>query len=229
MGRVTALHPSIAELEMPPQIEALPRSRQGFPVPWFVAFIDGEPDFRIIRPDGVGLATRHGLCWLCGHELGMTATYVAGPMCGVNRTSAEPPSHNTCADYAAVACPFLTRPHAKRRPPAEEIGAAKPPGQMIERNPGVTMLWTGASVPLTRGDGQGRTLLRLPDPMRVRWFCEARQATFEEVKASIESGMPILKEAADAEGPDAVQALFNALKALYPLLPREREAVAGGQ
>lgn len=196
-------------------METLPRSARGYPVPWFVAWVDGEPDFRVIKPDGIKLAAKHGLCWLCGYELGMTATYVSGPMCGINRTSAEPPSHNVCATYAAKACPFLTRPHARRREVGKPEGLAEVPGTMIERNPGVVMLWRGPSVALPFDDGRGGTLFRLPDPIRVDWIAEGRDATRAEVVASVESGIPLLRDAAVAEGPDAMAALHEAVKQFY--------------
>jgi hypothetical protein len=219
---MTALHPSIEAIDMPPQMEALPRNHAGFPVPWFVAHIDGDPDFRVIKPGAVEQALRFGLCWLCGHELGMTATYVAGPMCAINRVSAEPPSHHACATYAGRACPFMTRPHARRRDGglADDLTV---PGKMIERNPGVAMLWSASSVAFPFDAPNGR-LFRLPDPIRVEWLCEGRPATYQEVRASIESGIPILRDAALAEGPEAMRALFEQTKALHRWLPRETSA-----
>lgn len=221
---MTDLHPSIASIDMPPQIEALARSRAGFPVPWFVGHVDGDPDFRVIKAGAVGEAERFGLCWLCGHRLGMTATYVAGPMCGVNRVSAEPPSHHSCAHYAARACPFLTRPGARRREAGMPEGHSNPGGTMIERNPGVAMLWSGVSVlaPIVVENGR---LFRLPAAIRVEWLCEGRPATYAEVHESIESGIPILRDAAYADGPAAVQALFEEIKQLHRWLPA-REASA---
>jgi hypothetical protein len=38
------------------EIRNLPRDKRGFPVPKFVAFIDGEPDFRVIAPGFVAKA-----------------------------------------------------------------------------------------------------------------------------------------------------------------------------
>ena len=101
-------------IEMPSRIARLPTDR-GFPVPWFVAWIDGKPDFRVIAPGRVAEAVNKGKCWVCGGTLFGTRAYVVGPMCAVNRTSAEPPSHRDCARYSAKACPFLSRPTMRRR------------------------------------------------------------------------------------------------------------------
>lgn len=206
-------------------MDTLPRTQRGFPVPWFVAWIDGEPDFRVIKPDGIKIAVNHSLCWLCGYELGMTATYVSGPMCGINRTSAEPPSHHRCADYAAKACPFLSRPDARRRDAGKPADLAEVPGTMIERNPGVVMLWRGPSIALPRDDGRGGTLFTLPDPIRVDWIAKGRDATRPEVLASVESGIPLLREAAAAEGEAAMSALYEAVKRFYYVLPEKTEEV----
>jgi hypothetical protein len=35
-------------------------------------------------------------------------SFVVGPMCGINRNSAEPPSHKECAQWSARNCPFLS-------------------------------------------------------------------------------------------------------------------------
>src|SRR5262245_17927108 len=109
-----ALNASIRDIPLPARMARLPISPAGYPVPWFVATIKGEPDFRVIGPDKIARAVRADLCWLCGQTLGRFKAFVGGPMCAVNRTSAEPPSHRECAEYAVRACPFLTRPRMRR-------------------------------------------------------------------------------------------------------------------
>src|SRR5712691_10615834 len=79
----------------PGRITRLPRNKVGYPVPWFAARIDGQPDFRVIRPGGIQIALRQKLCWTCGIPFlrQEDRAFVIGPMCAVNRVSAEPPSH----------------------------------------------------------------------------------------------------------------------------------------
>lgn len=227
------LHPSIRDIPLPPRMKYLPRSEKGFPVPWFVVFIDGSPDFRIIKPGAVAQASRWSICWICGMDLGQTATYVSGPMCGVSRTSAEPPSHHDCADYAARACPFLARPHARRRdvPREGEFTELTVGGKMIDRNPGVTMLWRTASLtqPWKPDLGRDEVLFKLPDPLRVDWVCEGREATFEEVKHSMESGIPLLREEAlkDPDPQGAMMELHGMVKAMYYHLPQTKRVTVG--
>lgn len=183
-------------LPVPPfRIARLPRNRVGYPVPWFVAWIDGEPDFRVIGEGRVDDAVRFSLCWLCGQRLGANAAFVIGPMCAVNRVSAEPPAHRDCAVYAALACPFLTTPGMRRRDSNLPANAVEPDGEMIRRNPGVSLVWVSRTWIL-------RTDLRLFDvgtPLETRWYTQGREATRREVLASIDSGLPLLRAMAEQD------------------------------
>lgn len=69
--------------EMPARVAALPRDEAGRPVPWFVATVDGKPDFRIIKPGAINEAVRRNICWVCGKlRFGRTSqSFVIGPMC----------------------------------------------------------------------------------------------------------------------------------------------------
>src|SRR5438128_452198 len=93
-------------IEMPIRMRSLPRW-QSRPVPWFVAWFEGVPDFRIIQSGRIAQAVREKLCWVCGEPLGKYKTFVIGPMCAVNRVVSEPPSHHDRAAYSASMCPFL--------------------------------------------------------------------------------------------------------------------------
>lgn len=74
-------------VDMPPRIARLPVNDAGYPVPWFVAWIDGKPDFRVIGPAKLPKAVKEGRCWICGDKItGPTVAFVIGPMCAVNRT-----------------------------------------------------------------------------------------------------------------------------------------------
>jgi len=192
---------------MPAQIDRLPRNKAKYPVPWFVAFIGGVPDFRVIRPGGIQIALRQKICWVCGlpFQRQEDRAFVIGPMCAVNRVSAEPPSHEDCAVYSATHCPFLTVPNMTRRERHKPEGVRCPAGVMIRRNPGVALVWvTGYKSWSVFDDGDGGTLFHIGEPRKALWFAHGREAARAEVLASIDSGMPILREMAEAEGPDAV-------------------------
>jgi hypothetical protein len=202
---------------LPARIAALPVDARGYPVPWFVAWLDGKPEFRAMDPQKLRLAVRERRCWVCGETLDRVMTFVIGPMCTVNRVSAEPPSHRECAEFSARACPFLTRPHMVRREAGLPDGCQDAPGLAIKRNPGVVCLWD--TVKYTLLHELNGVLFRIGDPRRVSWYAEGREATREEVLASMESGLPALSNMAEAQGPHAVAELRRMHAAAQRHLP----------
>jgi len=218
---VTALRAGLPAL--PRRIAQLPIDDRGYPVPWFVHWADGKPDFRVVGSGKVRAAIQHSACWICGQTLGSFKTFLIGPMCAINRISGEPPSHTECARFAAAACPFLVRPLARRREAGiPEESSFSPTG--LTRNPGVALLWTTAGYRAILGLG-GEVLFRLLPPVppaerNVEWWREGRRATREEVLESIESGYPALFELAEKDGPDAVTVLERQRAAAAELYPR---------
>jgi hypothetical protein len=213
------LNAATRKINVPPKMQHLPINEKGYVVPWFVAQIEpGKWDFRAIGPGKVRQAVKDDICWLCGRRLGVYKTFTIGPMCSVNRVSAEPPSHKTCARYAVQACPFLSQPKMVRNEKDMPEGHLMPPGEMIARNPGVTLLWTTLTFQIERGG-----LFRIGPPNDVEWWAHGRHATREEVCASIESGLPIL--AATCEGdPACLAELDKAVMQVAPMLPQEAAA-----
>lgn len=198
-----ALNARIRDIPIPPRMARLPVSEKGFPVPWFVLWQDaagnpmprgtGVPDFRILHPDAIAVAHKKSLCWLCGEPRGIFGAFAIGPMCAINRISAEPPSHRECAEYAVKACPFLSQPRMVRNEkdlPADHIETEG----MLKRNPGVMLIWiTKSYQPVKMNPG---VLFRLGEPVDVSWWREGRTATRAEIMESIDSGMPFLLEEA---------------------------------
>lgn len=206
------------ELDLPAPMRALPRDKHGHPVPWFVDWADGAPDFRIVRRRGIEDALRFGLCWVCGGPRGVHAAFTIGPMCAVNRTSAEPPAHRDCAVWSALHCPFMSRPEMVRRErnlPAERHVA----GGMIERNPGVALVWvTRRWKPFP---APGGLLFELGDPVATFWYARGRKATRTEILAAMESGLPILREVAEADPAGAVEHLDREYARALRLVPAD--------
>lgn len=207
-------------VEIPERMAKLPRNKVGYTIPWFVDYIEGEPDFRVMDGRKLVEAIRFKKCWLCGGPLGRYGTFAIGPMCAVNKISSEPPSHLDCATFAAKACPFLTRPKMVRREtgiPKEATSA----GHMIARNPGVTLLWVSRhwepwKVPEDQGGG---ILIDIGAPANVYWYAQGREATHDEVMESIESGYPLLMELAEKQGTEAVEQLEKQRKEALLLVP----------
>ena len=149
-------------------------------------WIEGQPDFRIIKRDWLARCVRTGACWICGERLGAFKTFVVGPMCCINRISSEPPSHWECARFAATACPFLSQPLARRREanlPAHHVEA---PGVMLPHNPEVTALWVTKYYKLRHVDNG--VLFAMGDPERVQFWTKGRRASLAEVDKAVEQG-----------------------------------------
>lgn len=202
------LHPSIANLNMPEFIRKLPVDPiRHFPVPWFVTWVDGRPEFRVADGEKLHLAITQRRCWVCGQHLDKFATFVLGPMCTINRVSAEPPCHYECAEYSCLACPFVTERQLERREGGEPEGVTQGAGYMIRRNPGCTALWTTTNWKIEKATGG--VLFRVGNPSQVKWFSKGRKATRAEVDRSIETGLPILLDLAKQESQEAVAALYR--------------------
>jgi hypothetical protein len=203
---------------MPERMRARPLDARGYPVPWFVAYIDGKPDFRVIGVGKFQEAVGERLCWLCGNPLGRYFVFVLGPMCMITRTSSEPPAHQECAKFAVRACPFLVHPNAQRRDANLPANGVAAPGVMLPHNPTCSALWTTdhyATFRVSNG-----VLLKVGEPRAVSVWHRGRLATRDEALDAIHIGLPALRNMALNTGSDATNELegmlCHALKYLPP-------------
>jgi hypothetical protein len=220
------LNASIKDIPRPPGVDQLLVDARGWVVPWFVSCLDGVPDHRVVDGRKFYRAVKHERCWVCGGPLGRIKASVIGPMCAVNRITSEPPSHPQCARYAVVACPFLSKPRARRNErnlPEERREAA---GVALDRNPGIAVIWESLhpSKPFNPMHGAQGTLFDLGAPYRVSWWREGEPATRDEVLESIFTGLPALLKVAQAEGQEAVEALAEMTAKALELLPEAAPA-----
>lgn len=147
--------------------------------------------------------------------------FVAGPMCGINRTSSEPPSHVECGQWSARNCPFLNNPNMVRR--EDEVmnnqnlrdNAA---GLAITRNPGISMLWITKSYDAFKVDNG--VLITMGEPERVEWYRCGKPATRLEVMESVDSGFPAMEAIAKTEK-GGLKALMAARDRFLKFLPAE--------
>jgi hypothetical protein len=213
---------------LPDQIERLPRTEEGWPVPWFVQWFrdenepgppgEGYPDFRVIDSQKLISTIRSPAprCWVCGQTLGKHRVFTIGPMCSINRIISEPPSHRVCAEFSVKACPFLSQPRMRRNTKDLPEGGSVA-GVHIERNPGVTALWETLDYRAKFVDNG--FLFNIGEPTRVDWWTRGRAATLEEVLEAIGTGYPQLAELARAEGQRAVEELERRRRAVAKFLP----------
>lgn len=206
---------TVANWPMPARIARLPRDQHGYPIPWFVATLDdGTRDLRIADQELHIRALKTKLCWTCGGFLGANVAFVVGPMCALNRISADPPSHLSCALYAVRVCPFLATPQMRRRDSHIPEGVVQPAGVALLRNPGVALVWVTRKFVAFRAQlGQPGLLCDMGEPTALHWFAEGREATRPEILASIETGLPMLQEACQHDADPALS--LEALDADY--------------
>lgn len=210
----------VSAVPMPDRIRALPLDARGYPVPKFAEWINGVPDFRIMDGNHLLACVKRKVCWIYGQPLGRNMTFVVGPMCIINRTSPEPPSHLECARYSAKVCPFLAIPAMRRIEHNLPEGHTQA-GIGIKRNPGVICLWTVRTYKIWKSGG---VLFDIGEPDAVEWWARGRAATRDEVEASMISGMPILQKMADDEGPRAQADLVRLRGLAMKFLPTEVRA-----
>jgi hypothetical protein len=198
-----------------PRIAMLPVDERGYPIPWFVADVNGERDFRVADGRKYSIAISESLCWVCGQRMGAYKTFVIGPMCGINRVTAEPPSHKDCAEWSARNCPFLSNPRMIRD--ETDLVGDNPGGIMIKRNPGACIVWTTkAFFQMRVSNGH---LIQIGDPLEAVWYARGRIATRDEVIDAVEAGCPALRNMAEAEGPKALAEYERAKARLVLLYP----------
>jgi hypothetical protein len=167
-------------------------------VPYFVAWKDGQPDFKTVDATRTITSYQDKLCFICGQRLGAYKAFVIGPMSMVNQVSAEPPSHVECAQYALRTCPFLVNSQRKRRPSYLFEGETFEPGSVFfEHNPGVMALWVTKTF---RAQKQEDGLMfALGEPVELEWWCQGRMAGRAEVADAFERGVAALQTRAPAE------------------------------
>ncbi|HEY3528773.1 MAG TPA: hypothetical protein VGK78_06445 [Nocardioides sp.] len=126
---------------MPPAIAARPRDARGYPVLAITPWRGGVPDFAVTSPARILVCAVERRCSICGLPLGKgpvwrvvaadeAAVIAAEPGHVENAAgTVEPPGHRSCMLYAAVVCPWLARPNARRRLDAEGAGLHVPRGE----------------------------------------------------------------------------------------------------
>jgi hypothetical protein len=105
----------IGTLIMPERIKRLPVAANGYPIPFFVAIVEGKPDFRVACELKRVRCRRENLCWVCGEPLTWWVGFVGGPLSIKNRHFSDGPMHLECAEFSLRVCPHILNSEAKRR------------------------------------------------------------------------------------------------------------------
>lgn len=176
------------------------------PVPWFVPWIDGVPDFRVTAETTAAAAINAGVCFICGRQRGRFSTFIVGPLAVINLSSAEPPAHRDCAQYALQVCPFMVNPAALRT-----SDAPLPAG--VERHPEVLIAWTTKRWSLFATEGG--LLIGIGDPSSLDWYTGGQPAGRDVCGEALKTARDVLlKVSPEAEEDDIHHAYERAVKLL---------------
>jgi hypothetical protein len=114
---------------MPARVAARPRDERGYPVLAITPWSDGRPDFAVTSTARILVCAVERRCSICGTPLdkGPIWRVVAAPeaveiggalaerrLYANAAATVEPPGHRECMLYAAMVCPYLARPTARR-------------------------------------------------------------------------------------------------------------------
>jgi hypothetical protein len=112
------------QVPTPGAIAARPRDARGFPALAITPWRDGAPDFAATSPARILVCAVERRCSICGLGLGKgpvwrvvaadEAVAIITDPTGRAPGTVEPPGHRLCMLYAAVVCPWLARPNARR-------------------------------------------------------------------------------------------------------------------
>lgn len=129
-------------LEIPKELSHLKIDKRGYPVPFFVSWINGEPEFRYLDAVRAKMIIDNKLCHICGKKLNKDFFYfISGPIGLQNRISSDAAMHKTCAEFSLRACPHLYLQKADRRD-NDELGKAigSMPSPVIREKPNTLFL-----------------------------------------------------------------------------------------
>lgn len=164
---------------LPQEMQHLPEDSRGYPIPWFVAWYDGKPDFRVVDTKKIKTAVYEHLCWICGGKITKEFVFVKPASALSDRMALEPASHRDCAQWAVRACPFMLSPKAQYRPTRDD---AVPVDGVERKNPGMFMLWaTHTFRPF--GPSGGGLAIELGQPHDVLYYTEGRTARPDEIRS----------------------------------------------
>lgn len=116
----------ISDIPRPPAVAARPRDDRGYPVLAITPWAAGVPQFASTGTARSYICAVERLCSICGTPIaagpvwrvvsGAEADAIARTGPGFRNAAAtvEAPGHRACMLYAAVACPYLSQPTARR-------------------------------------------------------------------------------------------------------------------
>lgn len=143
-------------LEIPKELAHLKIDKRGYPVPYFVSWVDGEPEFRFMDAHRVKMIIERKVCHICGLKLPKDYFYfISGPIGLQNRISSDAAMHKVCAEFSLRACPHLYLQKSERRE-NDELGkiVGSNPSPVIKGKPNTLLLIKSDKWKQVKHDGQ---------------------------------------------------------------------------
>jgi hypothetical protein len=102
--------------EIPKELLHLPVDERGYVIPFFVTYVDGKPDFRLLDIRKQNKCITKRLCPVCGRKLPKDSMFfIGGIKTFTNRVCTDPGMHRVCAEYSLMTCPHMYLEKAQRR------------------------------------------------------------------------------------------------------------------
>jgi hypothetical protein len=104
------------QFQIPKFLSHLKTDERGYPIPYFVAYLKGKPDFRLLDETKREICIHKKMCSVCGKKLVDRYFYfISGEKGKMNCISTDAAMHKECAEYSLEVCPHLLYEKAGRR------------------------------------------------------------------------------------------------------------------
>jgi hypothetical protein len=101
---------------IPKELAHLKIDERGYPVPFFVPYVNGKPNFRFTDHEKIWESVESNRCGVCGKKLYKDYSYIITGVIGMgNRVSSDAAMHRVCAEFALVSCPHMFYEKATRK------------------------------------------------------------------------------------------------------------------
>lgn len=106
----------MTNFDIPDIMKSLPVDDRGYPIPYFVQYVNGVPDFRYQDTKKKQACRLYNKCSICGKQLTKKSFwFIAGPKGLENRVSSDEAMHEQCARFSLRYCPHLHYEKSTRR------------------------------------------------------------------------------------------------------------------
>lgn len=114
-------------IKIPATLSHLKVDHRGYPIPFFVPIVNGEPNFKYADEKKQILCIDKGLCHICGNKLIKGVYYfITSPIGLKNKVVTDPAMHKTCAEFSLAVCPHMFFEKTERKADVEPDGPHSP-------------------------------------------------------------------------------------------------------